>query len=97
MSHHSSEMPELPRNEEAENALHEKMKALLGKFPDGKMNKQDEGALALSIGIEEGKIVVRFPKPVAWIGFTSTEAAQFAQSLIDCARKISNSPFSIRI
>ena len=88
MSHHSSMPPmDSEPSKEAERELHAAMKLLLGEYPDGKLNVQDEGAIALSIGEETGKVVIRFPKPVAWIGFTPQQALEIAETLIYHARK----------
>jgi hypothetical protein len=85
MSHHSSE-------------LSEAMRQLMGEYPDGRMNKDDAGAIAMQIGVEEGRVVMRFPKPVAWIGFTGDEAMEIAQVLMKHARKAGlTAPAVIRI
>jgi len=77
MSHHSSE---------PNRAMSEAMKQIFGEYPDGKLNAQDAGAVALTLGVEEGRVVIRFPKPVAWIGFTGDQAMEIAQLLIKHAR-----------
>lgn len=77
MSHHSSD---------DQNRMHEAMKQVFGEFPNGKLNEQDEGALALSVGGEKGIVKLMFPKPVAWIGFTPTQAVQLAGDLLKHAR-----------
>lgn len=78
MSHHSSEMSE---------QLSAAMRSLMGEYPDGRLNKDDAGAIAVAIGEEGGRVVMRFPKPVAWIGFTGDEAMEIAQTLMMHARK----------
>lgn len=80
MSHHGMD-PEQQR------AMSEAMKEVFGEFPDGKLNANDEGALVVMIGNEKGKVVMRFPKPTAWIGFTPEQALDIATSLIEQARK----------
>lgn len=57
------------------------------RFPDGKMNDQDEGELMLAAGIEDGEVIIRFGKPIAWIGMTPEGAAQLAEILLEKARK----------
>lgn len=52
------------------------------KFPEGKLNANDEGELMVMIGTESGRVVVRFPKPVAWIGFPPEQALELAETLI---------------
>lgn len=63
------------------------MRALMGEYPNGRLNKDDAGAVAIQIGEESGRVVMRFPKPVAWIGFTGDEAMEIAQTLIKHASK----------
>lgn len=78
MSHHSGR----PNPE-----LSEAMRQLLGEYPNGRMNADDAGAVAMQVGVEEGRVVVRFPKPVAWIGMTGDEAMDIAQALMKHARR----------
>lgn len=88
MSHHGRSFPDpQPLDPDQQKAMHDAMSKLLGEFPDGKLNQNDEGALAVMIGSEGGRVIVRFPKPVAWIGFTPEQALDIAQTLISHARK----------
>ena len=88
MSHHSSKpFDETPEERAQREAMSDAMAKLLGEYPDGKLNQNDEGALALIIGNENGRVILRFPKPVAWIGFTPEQALEIAESLIQNARK----------
>lgn len=92
MSHHGNNPPEIQR------ALSEAMKTLLGEHPDGRLNAQDEGALAFAVGVESGRVVLRFPKPVAWVGMTGDEALELAQLLLTHAKRAGiTSPLVIRI
>jgi hypothetical protein len=86
MSHHGNNPFEGETPEQRED-MHNAMKKLLGEFPDGKLNASDEGALAVMIVAENGRVTIRFPKPVAWIGFTPEQALGIASSLIDKARQ----------
>ena len=79
MSHHSS-------TPEGDRAAHELMRKIFGEFPDGKINKNDEGAIALQIFVENGTVVMKYPKPISWIGLTPEQAMDIAQVLIDRAR-----------
>lgn len=88
MSHHgNSPFPEEPLDPVQQKRMSEAMAKLLGEFPDGKLNANDEGALAVMIGVEGKSVVLRFPKPVAWIGFTPEQALGIAELLISHARK----------
>lgn len=67
--------------------MREAMKKLMGEYPNGCMNEDDAGAIAMEVGHEDGRVVMKFPKPVAWIGFSGDEAMALAQALITHARK----------
>lgn len=98
MSHHGSNPFEPSPHLEAQRAMSDAMRKLLGEFPDGKLNPTDEGALAVMIGHEGKTVVMRFPKPVAWIGFTPEQAIDIAQTLITHARKCGLSiPLVLRV
>jgi hypothetical protein len=91
MSHHG-------QDPEAQRAMSEAMREIFGEYPDGKLNVNDEGALAVVVGNEKGSVVIRFPKPVAWIGFTPDQAIDIAQSLITHARQCGSVvPLVIRV
>lgn len=78
--------------------LHEAMRKLFGEFPDGKLNPDDSGAVAMSVGVESGRVVVRFPKVVAWIGMSGDEAFELAQVLLRHARNAGvTAPLVIRV
>lgn len=78
MSHHGNNVPR---------ELIEAMRELLGEYPNGRLNKDDAGALAVAISHENGAVKLQFPKPVAWIGFTPQQAIDIAESLIKHARE----------
>lgn len=91
MSHHSS-------SPEDEARMHAAMQKLLGEYPDGKLRQDDEGAIAVAIGHERGRVTIQFPKPVAWIGFTPEEAIEIAETLVEHARKCGcTKPLEIKI
>lgn len=52
-----------------------------GRFPFGKLTANDEGELRIAIGQQNGKVVVDFGKPTAWIGFTADQADDIADLL----------------
>lgn len=91
MSHHGFD-------KDSADAMSAAMAKLFGEYPDGKLNANDEGALALVIGENQGKVIIRFPKPVSWIGFTPDQAIDIAQTLISHARKCGSVvPLVIRV
>lgn len=52
-----------------------------GEYPEGKLNPDDEGELKMAVGTEGGRVVMKFGKPVAWIGFTDAQAREIAALL----------------
>jgi hypothetical protein len=103
MSHHGAIPPDMTPEERAallraEREMSASMRKIFGEFPDGKLNPSDEGALAVMIGHEGQSVVMRFPKPVACIGFTPEQALGIAETLISHARKLGLSvPLVLRI
>lgn len=69
-------------------ALHKTMSQTMGEYPDGRLNDDDAGAVGLAIGIENGRVVLQFPKPVVWVGFTSDDAVEIAVALMKYARRL---------
>lgn len=53
-----------------------------GEFPQDKLNETDEGGLVIAVGVEDGKVVVRFGKEVAWIGLAPEGAFELAEALV---------------
>ena len=45
------------------------------KYPDGKINQDDEGKLELKTVVYEGRVIMSWGKPVSWIGLTRLESA----------------------
>jgi hypothetical protein len=59
-----------------------------GDFPQGKHNADDEGGLTTAIATEGDKVVIRFGKEVAWIGFDADRALAFADVIAEHAQAI---------
>jgi hypothetical protein len=57
-----------------------------GAFPEGKLHPSDEGQIKIAIGNRDGKVVLAFGAPVAWIGFPPGDAEQIATDLLRHAR-----------
>ena len=51
------------------------------EFPDGKLNEDDEGGITTAIGIEDGRVMIIWPKPITWIAFDPDSADQFADRI----------------
>lgn len=59
-----------------------------GGYPQGKLTKSDEGELlAFAVGHRDGKVVLDFGSPVAWIGMDPAQALALASSLAAHASK----------
>lgn len=58
-------------------------------FPKGKLNKYDEGNLAIAIGTSGSNIIIEFGKPVKWIGLGRDEAIALGNSLLKRALELS--------
>lgn len=92
MSHHSSE------DDERQAAMRKAMETIFGEFPDGKLNKHDAGAIAMTVEQEDGRVKLVFPKPIAWVGFTADEAIGLAELLVKHARQCgSKRPLQLHI
>lgn len=94
MSHHGAnpfEDPNSPAFQDRQRLLREMLntasfRGALGDFPAGQLTKSDEGAIQFAIGDKDGKVVIEFGTPVAWLGMTPQEAADFATALLKRAR-----------
>jgi hypothetical protein len=78
MSHHGNQPPNLE--------MHEMMRKLMGEYPNGRLNSNDSGAVAMAVGAEGGRVLLKFPKAVAWVGMTPDEAIGLAETLVKHAR-----------
>ena len=68
-------------------SVQEANKELYGEYPDGRLNKHDQGAVAFAVGSEKGRVILRFPKKITWMGMTGDEAMELAQLLITHAKQ----------
>lgn len=69
------------------------------EYPAGRMGHEDDGALAMAFVTDPVKkvVVIRFGKPVEWIGLGPDECVEMAQQLVERAREISDKPVTFRI
>lgn len=53
------------------------------EYPKGKLNPDDEGALAFAIAVDENKklMVINFNKPVTWMGLYLPDAKRFHEAI----------------
>ena len=59
-----------------------------GDFPQGRLNKDDQGGLQMAIGTQDGVVVVDFGKPVAWLGLDRATAIALGNNLIKHGRSL---------
>jgi hypothetical protein len=62
-----------------------------GKFPEGQLVETDEGEIAFGVSSYQGKVVVQFGSPVAWLGMSPKQAMRLAAVLQRRAREITRS------
>lgn len=58
----------------------------LGTFPEGRLTKGDEGALQFGVTERDGKVVLDFGAPVAWVGMNPQQAADLASLMLSSMR-----------
>jgi hypothetical protein len=56
------------------------------KFPRGKLSAEDEGSTPMMIYTQDKTVIIRFEKPVSWIGMDGEMALKMAELLIQHAR-----------
>ena len=59
----------------------------IGAYPEGKLTPSDEGNIQFAVGEQDGKIVIDFGTPVHWLGMTPQQAADFASTILNRARR----------
>ena len=57
-------------------------------YPEGKLNKYDEGELPLKIGTEKENVCIDFGKPTNWIALPPDQAVEFGLLIIKHAKSI---------
>jgi len=53
-----------------------------GAFPDGRLNRTDEGEFRMAVSSGNGLVRIDFGKPTAWIAFSANEAKELAALLM---------------
>lgn len=59
-----------------------------GRFPQGKIDPNDEGELKLAVSNQDGNVIIAFGKPVHWVGLDKVTALQFAKAIFDHANAL---------
>lgn len=60
-----------------------------GRFPEGKLNSDDEGELRFEVAFDplNGIVRIDFGKPVTWLGLSPETAIAFAELLLKAAQR----------
>lgn len=89
MSHHGSDPFDNPERKETFKKLMDTtaFRGALGDFPEGQLSKSDEGSIQFAIGVKDGKVVLDFGTPVAWVGMNPQQAMDVAALLVKRARE----------
>lgn len=58
------------------------------QYPEGKLLDGDEGELEVGFAIINGAVVIKFGKPVVWIGLPRDKAIAFANIIKETAEQI---------
>lgn len=61
------------------------------KYPQGKLNDDDEGALLIAMAIKDKTLIIDFGKPTHWIGLPKDQAIVFSKMILEAANKIPES------
>ena len=90
MSHHGQEpfdgnMRKLLAEMKASAAT---FRGAVGAYPDGMLTPKDEGSIQFAIGSQDGKVVIDFGTPTAWIGMTPQQAMDIASAIIKRVREV---------
>ena len=61
-----------------------------GRFPDGKIRKDDNGEIEIRIGTDAKKeiVILDFGAQVSWLGFKPEQAVGLASGIIQKAREL---------
>lgn len=51
------------------------------QYPDGKLNKYDEGQLKIACYIKDNRIIIDFGKELSWLGFDKNTLRNFIDGL----------------
>lgn len=58
------------------------------KFPRGKLNADDEGALTVGVAVKDRTVIINFFKPCAWLGLDRATALALADTIRKHAESI---------
>ena len=69
------------------------------EYSAGRIAPDDDGDIAFGIAADpqHKRVIVRFGKPVEWIGFPPEQAIALAEMLIAKAREVSGKPITVKV
>ena len=69
------------------------------EYPRGRMGHQDDGALSYAVTADHGHgtVVIRFGKPVEWIGLHPDDVAKLVEALVKRAKEVAKEPFTVSL
>lgn len=86
--HHSSDVPAGALSPELKELFEDGQLGATGRFPEGKIHDSDEGEISFGVGVKDGKIVIEFGKPVAWLGMHPSQAIELGTMLRTKAKRL---------
>jgi hypothetical protein len=51
------------------------------QWPEGRLGPDDDGEVAVAIGVRQGRVIMQFPYEVNWVGLPPDQADEFAAVL----------------
>lgn len=58
------------------------------QYPRGKLNEEDEGQTPIGITVKDSTVILKFLKPMAWVGLDKKSALKFAEMITKHANSI---------
>src|ERR1035437_6674299 len=80
---YNSLLPFFNNDSSLENAIKEEQKKCSGMYPNGKLNDNDNGQLAIALTTEKGNVKIQFAGPVTWLAMPPEQALLLAESIIE--------------
>lgn len=98
-SHHGQPAGNEPEDETIKRLLAQLEGTARREYPQGRMGAEDDGALSYAVTADKdrGVVVIRFGKPVEWIGLAPADVAKLVEVLVRRAREVATEPFAISL
>lgn len=68
-------------------------------YPRGRISGDDEGETAAAMAVDHATktLIIRYPKPVQWVGYGPEEAMQYLMLLAKNVAQLTGTPISVVI